>query len=254
MAETFTRKIEIESVVNFRDLGGYRNRDGATVAWRRIFRSGDFRNITANDFAKIKKEIGLAAVIDLRTAEETEVQGKWNCTDFGIRYNHLPFPGGGGDKKEEARLLKEGVNLGQFYLHMISGKDFKKQIISALEIIANRDNYPLVFHCAIGKDRTGILSAILLSILGVDDAVIIEDYTYSGPSIKKLREDMLKNPPKEDFIKRLPDHFWEAAPETMEIFLSGLKKKHGSIVRYLIDLGVDTYLIESIRKNLLVRN
>jgi protein-tyrosine phosphatase len=252
MAEPYSRKIDIKSVTNFRDLGGYQNRDGATIAWRRIFRSGDFRNITANDFALINKDIGLTTVIDLRTAEETEQQGKWNCTEFGIRYHHIPFPGGGGNKKEEQRLLKEGINLGEFYLHITNGVNFSKQLITALEIIASSNNHPLVFHCAIGKDRTGILSAILLSILGVDDEVIIEDYTLSGPAMKQVREDMVKNPPGIDFVKRLPEYFWEAAPESMAVFLSGIKKKHGSVVRYLINVGVDTYLIEAIRKNLIV--
>jgi len=252
MAELYSRKIGIKSVMNFRDLGGYQNRYGATVAWRRLFRSGDPRNITAEDFNSIKQEIGLKTVIDLRTAEETVTQGKWECAGLGIQYHHIPFPGGGGNKKEEQRILDEKTNLGNYYLHIISGGNFKKQLIAALEIIASPNNLPLVFHCAIGKDRTGILSAILLSILGVDDDIIIEDYTLSGPAMVKLRKDMEQNPPKEEYIKRLPEYFWEAAPETMKIFLSGIKKKHDSVVRYLIDLGVDTYLIEGIRKNLLL--
>jgi protein-tyrosine phosphatase len=239
-------------VINFRDLGGYKNRDGATVAWRRIFRSGDFRKITATDLALVKKDLKLATVIDLRTAEETVQQGKLACGEHGMQYYHVPFPGGGGNKIEGQRLLKESVNLGEFYLHIINAKNFKNQITAALEVIARPKSHPLAFHCAIGKDRTGILSALLLSILGVDDATIIEDYTLSGPPIKKMREDAIKNPAAENFMPKLPDCFWEAAPESMEIFLSTLKKKHGSIVSYLINLGIDTYLIESIRKTLLV--
>jgi len=250
MVELYSRKIEIESVINFRDLGGYRNRDGETVAWRRIFRSGDFRNITPDDFARIEKEISLTTVIDLRTSEETERQGKWHSPEVGIRYCHIPFPGGG-KKKEGARLLKEYTNLGQFYLHLIDRKEFSQQIVAALKIIADPKNHPLVFHCAIGKDRTGILSAILLSILGIDDAVIVEDYTLSGPAVKKLRENMNQSFINEELLKRLPAYFWEAVPESMDLFLTTLKKKHGSIVGYLINQGVETYLIESIRKALL---
>jgi len=252
MAEQYSRKIDIGSVINFRDLGGYRNRDGATVAWRRIFRSGDFRKITPVDIDLVKKDIKLATIIDLRTLEETEGQGKWACGEHGIQYHHIPFPGGGGNKKEDQRQLKESVNLGEFYLNIINAKNFKKQITAALEIIARPKSHPLAFHCAIGKDRTGILSAILLSILGVDDATIIEDYTLSGPPVKKMREEMKIVPPEQEFILHLPDCFWEAAPESMEIFLSTLKKKHGSIVSYLISLGVDTYLMEGIQKTLLV--
>jgi protein-tyrosine phosphatase len=251
MVELYSRKIEIESVINFRDLGGYRNHDGNTVAWRRIFRSGNFRNITPDDYARIEKEIGLTTVIDLRSSEETEQQGKWHFREAGIRYHHIPFPGGGGNKKEEARVLNECTNLGDFYLYIINRKEFKKQIIDALKVIADPKNHPLVFHCAIGKDRTGILSAILLSILGIDDAVIIEDYTLSGPAVEKLRETMSQSPTDREFVNRFPVHFWKAAPESMALFLSSLKKQNGSIVGYLINLGVDTYLIEGIRKSLL---
>ncbi len=252
MVELYSRKIEIKSVINFRDLGGYRNHDGETVSWRRIFRSGDFRNITDDDFAQIEKEIGLRTVIDLRTSEETERQGKWRFAEVGIQHHHIPFPGGGGNKKEEARLLKECTNLGQFYLHIIDRKEFKKQIVTAFKIIADPKNHPLVFHCAIGKDRTGILSALLLSILGIDDKIIIEDYTLSEPAVLKLRDRMNRTPEEEAFVKRLPGYFWEANPESMALFLSTLKKRHGSIVAYLLDLGVETYLIETIRKVLLV--
>lgn len=253
MVEQYTRRIEIESVINFRDLGGYYDQEGNSIAWRRIFRSGDFRKITPEDFARIEKEIGLKSVIDLRTSDEIKMQGKWPTDDIGIRYNHVPFPGdGGGDPHKQDKILKEGTNLGQLYLHMVENKEFAKQLTKALEIIADPKCHPLVFHCAIGKDRTGILSAILLSILRIDDTVIVEDYTLSGPPIQKLRERMELNPPDKEYFKHLPDYFWQAAPESMALFLSTLKKKYGSMVGYLINLGIDTYLIEGIRKVLLV--
>lgn len=252
MKDSLSRKIDIASVINFRDLGGYQNCDGATVAWRKIFRSGDFRKLTDADFTHVRQEIRLATVIDLRSKEEIETQGKWGWDAYGINYHNIPFPAGGGNKAEESKLLSSGVNLGDFYLHIVGNKHFPKQIKKALEIIADPKNYPIVYHCAIGKDRTGILSALVLGVLGVDDRIIIEDYTLSNSPVQKLHEEMLKNPPNEDFIKRLPAHFWEAAPETMDIFLTGLKQQHGSVIRYLIDLGIDNYLIKSIRKNLLV--
>jgi protein-tyrosine phosphatase len=251
MAEKFTRKIAIESVINFRDLGGYQTKDGYTVAWRRIFRSGDFRNITPDDFARIEKEVGLKAVIDLRTTEEIKQQGKYGFSEAGIRYHHVPFPGDGNNSKDQDKALKACTNLGEFYLQMINSKTFQKQLIAALQIIADVKNQPVAFHCAIGKDRTGILSALLLSILGIDDAAIINDYTLSGPPVQELRDKMMLNPPDIDFVKKIPDYFWEARPETMALFLTTLKQKYGTIVGYLINLGVDTYLIEGIRKVLL---
>jgi protein-tyrosine phosphatase len=252
MVETYSRKIEIESVINFRDLGGYKNRDGREVAWRRIFRSGDFRNITDSDFDRIEREIGLTSVIDLRTSEETEAQGKWRFADFGIHHYHIPFPGGGGNRKEEQEWFKQCTNLGEFYLHLVSREEFSRQIVAALNIIADPVNHPLVFHCAIGKDRTGILSAILLSILGIDDKVIIEDYTLSGPAVARLRKTWSQDPSHGDFVKHMPGYFWEAAPASMKLFLSTLQKEHGSVVNYIQNMGVQPALINSIRETLLI--
>jgi protein-tyrosine phosphatase len=251
MVELYSRHIEIESVINFRDLGGYRNRDGRIVAWRRIFRSGDFRHITGADITRIKEEIGLHTVIDLRTAEETEIQGSGLLAETGIRHYNIPFIGGGDSRAEQERIYRECTNMGEFYLQLVRKEIFGKKIAEAIKIIAEPANHPLVFHCAVGKDRTGILSAILLSILDVEDAIIIEDYTLSAPAIKRLLISMVKDPTSAEFVKHVPDYFWDAAPESMEVFLSSMRREYVSIADYLIKHGVKDSQIQSLRKTLL---
>ncbi|MBN1176804.1 MAG: tyrosine-protein phosphatase, partial [Dehalococcoidales bacterium] len=166
MAEQYSRHIRFENVINFRDLGGYRARDGYTVAWRRLFRSGEFRNITPPEIDRLTGEIGLNTVVDLRSTIEVEHQGASTLAEIDIKYHNIAFmtdddPGANASRYEHC------TNMGEFYLEMARQKDYGKRIIEALEVIADPKNHPMVFHCAVGKDRTGMLAAVLLSLLGV---------------------------------------------------------------------------------------
>ena len=124
--------------------------------------------------------------------------------------------------------------------------------ISTLEVIAKAENHPLVFNCAIGKDRTGVLAAMLLSIIGVPDEDIIEDYTLSGPYMEELLEQIKNNPKAAENVPEVPDYFWKAVPESMEIFLTTLRKNYGSIPTYLKSMGSADGLIERLKEALLV--
>lgn len=250
MSELYSRHIKFEHVINFRDLGGYRARDGYTVAWRRLFRSGEFRNMTRSDFNLLTGEIGVTSVIDLRSSIEVERQGVGLLSEADIRYHNISFLAGG-NREEDERLFKEFTNMGEFYLHLVRKSEFGERIAAALEIIAEPENHPLVFHCAIGKDRTGILAAVLLSVLGVKDEDIIEDYSLSAPYMEELLERINNDPEMAKAIKPLPDYFWKAAPESMALFLSTLRREYGSVRDYVKAQGVEPSLIKRLESSLL---
>jgi protein-tyrosine phosphatase len=142
--------------------------------------------------------------------------------------------------------------MGEFYLDLMPRKEYGGQIIQALEIIAGPENYPLIFNCAVGKDRTGILAAVLLSVLGVADADIIEDYSLSGPYMEEIRKLVETDPHGED-VKALPDFFWKASPESMAMLLNTLRKDYGSVEGYLEFMGSEPSLIERLESALLIR-
>jgi len=250
MAEKYPRQITFESLANFRDLGGYRTYNGRTVAWRRLFRCGDLRHMTQSDFKKLKEEIKLATVIDLRSAQEIERHGVGLVSEADVRYHSVPFIAGT-SRAEDEKLFRQCKNMGEFYLHIVRHKNFGGQIIAALEIIAERENHPLVFYCAVGKDRTGILASMLLSVIGVQDADIIEDYSLSGPYMEKLLQLINSHPKMAEGAKPLPDYFWEATPESMELFLTTLRKEYGSITGYLEFVGCQPSLVKRLERALL---
>ena len=250
MTDSYPRHLNFDNIINFRDIGGYPARDGRTVAWRRLFRSGEFHRMTENDFDRLTVEISLTSVIDLRSNVEVEKHGTGLLSEAGIKYHNVSFMVGA-NREDDERLFKECTNMGEFYLYIVRHQVFGNRIVAALELIAESANHPLVFHCAIGKDRTGILAAVLLSVIGVVDADIIEDYSLSGPYMEDLLRQIARDPEALKAVAPLPDYFWKADPESMELFLSELCREYGSITGYLYAQGAEKSLVQRLEDALL---
>ena len=251
MTGTYSRHLNFEQIINFRDIGGYRARDGRTVAWRRIFRSGDLAKMNDNDLSRLKGEIALKSVIDLRSETEIQGQDRSPLTKADVKYHHVPFMTDAGNREEDERIFRTITNMGEFYLYLIRRNTFGRSIVAALKIIADPGNHPLVFHCAVGKDRTGILAAVLLSVLGVAEDDIIKDYTLSEPYMDELLKRTNDDPEMAEFVRQIPGFFWKAAPESMIMFLATLRREHGSITDYLEAQGADKSLVNRLEGSLL---
>ena len=252
MTEKYNRHLKFNSVLNFRDIGGYPARDGHTVAWRRVFRCGEFRNVTQDEFKRLTGELGVVSVIDLRSGPELENNGKGLLEGSEIKYCNIAFMTDDGGPEGNASRYAHCTNMGEFYLVMARQEDYGKRIIEALEVIADPMNHPIVFHCAVGKDRTGMLAAVLLSLLGVAEKDIIEDYALSEPYMDELLARLKNNPPKSGGPPMdIPEYFWKAPPESMNLFLSTLRRDYGSIEGYLESMGMEPSLTERLEIALL---
>jgi protein-tyrosine phosphatase len=166
MSQSYPRHIYFESVPNFRDLGGYRTHDGRAVAWRRLFRSAALHKMNDRDIARLKQEISPRAVMDLRRSPKDPEKDPEVILfkEIGARHYPIPFstwpgpskrPDSSPYVKDEAKANPNATNMGEIYLYRITERPFGKRLVDALEIIAERNNHPLVFHCTAGKDRTG---------------------------------------------------------------------------------------------------
>jgi protein-tyrosine phosphatase len=253
MTDKYDRHLRFNSVVNFRDIGGYRGYSGKTVAWRRVFRSGEFRRITPEDIKRLIGELGVTSIIDLRSELELANNGKGLLPQTGIKYCNISFMPDGGDPEANAQRFKEMTCMGEFYIELARQKNYGKKIVEALEVIAEPGNHPLIFHCAVGKDRTGMLAAMLLHLLGVSDADIIQDYALSEPYMDELlvrfkaapREKDAKPPPP------IPDFFWKAPPDSMGMLLAMLRREYGSVEGYLNEMGMPASIPKQLQKGLL---
>jgi protein-tyrosine phosphatase len=252
MTEIYERHLKFGSVMNFRDIGGYPARRGRTVAWRHVFRSGEFRNLTPEDLHRLTNELGVGCVIDLRSGFEVKKHGKGLLTETDLKYYHIEFMSDGGDPKANAKRYEHCTNMGEFYIELVQQKEFGQKIVEALEVIAEPKNYPLVFHCAVGKDRTGMLAAMLLSLLGVGEDEIIKDYALSEPYMDALLEKIRQNPKEGEGVPKIPEYFWKAPAESMKLLLVMLKKEYGGVAGYLKEMGMAASLPAQLKKGLLV--
>ena len=179
------RLIQLEGALNFRDLGGYRGADGRTVRWGRVFRSDALHELTEADFETLRG-LGLRAVYDLRRPIERERQPTALPDEQGHRIVHLVVGDNpeGDDQREIIDLILSGelpeaddAFMIDLYVKMLdSGAPAFGRLLTHL---TDDDGLPALFHCAAGKDRTGIAAALLLSVLGVDEETVLDDYELS---------------------------------------------------------------------------
>jgi protein-tyrosine phosphatase len=251
--------VPLEGALNFRDLGGYSGRDGRTVRWERVFRSDALHALTERDVAVVA-ELGLRSVFDLRWSHERERQPTAIPTSHGHRSVHL-MVGEDPDLTNSRELLDQILDgslpeaddafVAQMYVDML--RDGALTFGRLLTHLAEDDWLPALFHCTAGKDRTGIAAALLLSVLGVDDGVIVDDYELSTLYRSNKRIEELR-PAIEaagvDVEKVRP--FLSARRPVMEATLRHLRDDHGGVEAYLTGpAGVPAATLDRLRDLLL---
>ena len=245
--ESYGRHIPFEGAFNFRDLGGYQTRDGHTVKWRRIFRSGELHGVTEGDVIRLREELGLTTVIDLRNSEELERSGTGLISEIGVRYHNPPSQAG----PATTQRILESSNMGEVYLYSLEQSWYGPRLVETLGIIAESENHPVVFHCTLGKDRTGIMSAVILSLLGVSDETIAEDYALTNQYMEGLLDRINSDPERAERIRQMPRHVFKAAPESIEAVLTRLQDEYGSVRGYVKAHGGDDGLFRRLEDALL---
>ena len=243
-ASELQRLIALEGAVNFRDLGGYATADGMRTRWRTLFRADGLGDLTAPDL-EVLRDLGIRTVVDLRSGEELE-RGRFDVDAHPVDFHHFPFIEQLPDPDEFDR--RPGL-LGAQYQEMLG--DSGGQILGVLEVLASPDALPAVFHCTAGKDRTGVLSAIVLSLLGVDEPTVVADYALSGEAMVRLRAKLVVKYPESRAVIENIDEVFSADPAQMEALLDHLRERYGSIESYVEALGAGPALVPALRSALL---
>jgi protein tyrosine/serine phosphatase len=257
------RTIDLEGCGNFRDLGGYETNDGRRTRWRRLFRSDSLHWLTSADFATLRAhEIHLVAGFDLRTARELEKTGSGLMPDHGVEHRHVPFiidlPGlqnGVFDEEARKRLSELAFATGEVaaerYLDMF---DEAGACFAALfESLADEASYPAAIFCAAGKDRTGMVAAVLLRALGVSDEQVVDDFALTLPITEERFEARAKVLDWPIDRRGLDPARFQAKHETMACFLEAFDRRYGSVEAYLEAQGVTDETLTRVRDHLLER-
>ena len=254
------RRVAVEGCLNFRDLGGYPTETGGTLRWRQLFRADGLHALSPRGIAMLRDEIGLGDIIDLRSSAELALDGRGALEKEPIRFHHLPLFDGGRDASFAQRGEAErspsggappfGSSLADLYFGMI---DFAREPIAKVVTVLARTRDPAVFHCAAGKDRTGVISALLLSLLGVREEVIVADYAATREALDAIVERLLASDGYQGMFENLPPDTLHAEPATMEGFLARVRSEFGGMSDYAHEIGVDPADVERLRARMVER-
>ena len=255
-----TRWLRLDGAANVRDLGGLPTDGGGQTARGRVLRSDNLQGLTPEDVRRLVGDYGLRTVVDLRTVVEVDKEGPGPLTrEPTVTHLHCSlFPEGGRMTDVEADALlpwqtddvraadvaeNRAVSGGSpdaddpsigYYLGYL--RDRPDSVVAALRAIAAPGGAAIV-HCAAGKDRTGVVVALALSVAGVRRDAIVADYVATGDALGEILDRLRATETyREDLDERSPDSHRPRA-RTMERFLEVLDERYGGPAGWLTGAG-----------------
>jgi protein-tyrosine phosphatase len=241
------RVIDLEGCLNFRDLGGYPTADGRTVRWRELYRSDALHHLTAADVARMRDELRIATVVDLRSSSELRTEGRGALAAEQIGFHHLPLFDGQVARPESWNGLE---TLADRYFLLA---EIAKEPIARVVTVLAESTGPAVYHCAAGKDRTGVVSAVLLGLLGVPDELIVADYAATQENLDAIIERLMSTRGYQTMLSALPPDTMHAEADTMVAFLRSIRERYGSMRGYASAAGVGERVVDRLAGRLLER-
>jgi protein tyrosine/serine phosphatase len=238
---TRTRFVPLQQPVNFRDLGGLPIDGGGTTQWGRFFRSDTLQDLGDADVKTLRDDIGLSLIVDLRTTREIASEGRGPLEDEAIDWVNLPFIADLEVTDEVPDAVERDVLAD--YVHML---DTAGAVIAEAVDAAASASGAVVFHCAAGKDRTGILAALLESLAGVPRDVVVGDYELTNQVIERVCERLARFDTYANVRVNPWTHF-RCKPEVMAGFLDLLDERHGGPTGWAHEMGID---VDRVRRRL----
>jgi len=246
------RLLTFEGINNFRDLGGYETSTGQTVRWGKIYRSGDLSSATEADLGYLS-HLGIRVIFDLRHPEDiAEHQDPLPSSDtrlvalgmYGEEMRHLWETFLRADSKDAADIDGRESYL-QVYRSLVPSFTDKYAVI--FQMMADPRNVPVVFHCLAGQDRTGIVAAILLMLLGVPDRMVVADYLLSNRYARGSEQWVAEHP-----NPAAVESYFDAREEYLRAGIDEIGRLYGSLEQYATNgLGMTGAMLARLRRSLL---
>ena len=263
--------IGLTGVSNARELGGYRTKDGRTVKFGKLLRSGELAGMTAADKKKLTKKYHVVKIVDFRTdleISDDRADPKLPGAEYR-NYPYLPFPYllrtaeglrlGNDLMYDLITLDRDGDLVGDYYRAnyrtMIRSEEGIAMFRGFFRDLLDADGGAVLCHCSRGKDRTGNAMALLLAVLGVDRKTIIEDYCltndYYSDEIDDLYERALSITGNKVIAADVSSAVGTRAGWIRETFKT-IETHYGSVENYLKqEIGVSSKDIRTLQKNYL---
>lgn len=232
----FQETYPLRNALNFRSLCiNAREKHIAKV----LFRSGDMSKLELYEAKFIRNNLGISTFLDLRSEQEVNSSGSLESLLIaGIDWYHCPIEGYSSTAISHTRPSPQ--DYAHYYLDILT--TCYGAFIKALEFIQKKLPNPLVFGCFAGKDRTGLLAALILDCLSVSRKAIIDDFNRSAPELlacsQRFRNKWVKKKEsQEDYLVRL-----NASPETMQFLFQELDASYGGLRNFMLKHGMSPQL------------
>ena len=245
--------IDLDGLANLRDVGGIPTSDGDKIIPGRLLRSDNLQTLTASDVDQLLG-LGLTDVIDLRSDYEAEREGPGPLASSVVHIHQFSlfreWQMGVGEPKPDVRPdvvpeealpwidLEPSVELDNqvasvYFSYLVDRPD---SVLDALRTIARAPGVALV-HCAAGKDRTGTIVALALSIADAERQAIIDDYVASSERVEQVVERLMASPTYAENLEGRPISSHLSRPEAMISFLRYIDETFGGVLPMLIKMG-----------------
>lgn len=249
-------ELSLTGPLNFRDLGGLPTEDGRVTRCRRLFRSDTLQEATDDDITRLQEDLGLMFVIDLRGAEESVAEGRGGLVRLPLCHINIPLRDFSSLVDPDAPDIltapddpdadAAGGPLMSHYVHNLAAD---QNLVIAVELIANALAYgPTVVHCAFGKDRTGIVVALILRMIGVTEKAVVGDYMASAENVDRFIERARRTPRYAPFADL---DVWRCDERMIAFFLRELTQRYGSATEWALHRGIPAESIDRLRTALL---
>jgi protein-tyrosine phosphatase len=233
------RLLDFPSLLNARDLGGYPTLDGSQTRWRSLLRSDDLAQLTPEGVHALV-HYGVRTVVDLRWAEEIALNPSPIVTQAPqIRYVHASLLA---DTPARWRELCSGCEKEMWKCVVL--EQARAPLCATLKVIAAAPAGPLLFHCVAGKDRTGIIAAILLTLADVKPDAIASDYAKSTQMLSDAYIRRYSDVDPQDVLENV------RCPEAGVHNMLGYLDSRGGIRQYLQIIGLNEMEIARLRARL----
>ena len=242
--------LDLEGAYNIRDLGGYSTCDGGAIRWNMFLRADGLQNLTPESQSALV-DYGVRTVIDLRNTSEIEQYPDVFEKSSVVTYFHQnmigndPIP----EKADQSSLDEPSKHLSSNYKHILDHR--RAQVIKTLVTIASPEMLPALVHCAGGKDRTGLITALVLGLVGVPEETIVKDYALTA--FYFLRHDLEEHATlaEPSFPYTIEEYQRQhCPPETMLEILQHLKVHYDGIEGYVLGSGFTRHQINILRASL----